>query len=81
MLDDDTPETLAARVFEAECEAYPEAIRLIAAAEWKSTDAAWRRDAKADAGNSRLVSAKSRTLTRGLTSLLGTPCASSRSST
>ena len=29
--DDDTPETLAARVFEAECEAYPEAIRLIAA--------------------------------------------------
>jgi len=28
----DTPETLAARVFEAECEAYPEAIRLFAAA-------------------------------------------------
>jgi phosphoribosylglycinamide formyltransferase-1 len=28
--DDDTPDTLAARVFEAECEAYPEAIRLIA---------------------------------------------------
>ncbi len=27
---DDTPEALAARVFEAECEAYPEAIRLIA---------------------------------------------------
>ncbi|MFG0295131.1 MAG: phosphoribosylglycinamide formyltransferase [Maioricimonas sp. JB045] len=27
---DDTPDTLAARVFEAECEAYPEAIRLIA---------------------------------------------------
>jgi phosphoribosylglycinamide formyltransferase-1 len=27
---DDTPETLAARVFEAECEAYPEAIQLIA---------------------------------------------------
>jgi phosphoribosylglycinamide formyltransferase 1 len=26
----DTPETLAARVFEAECEAYPEAIRLFA---------------------------------------------------
>ena len=26
VLDDDTPETLAARVFEAECEAYPEAI-------------------------------------------------------
>jgi formyltetrahydrofolate-dependent phosphoribosylglycinamide formyltransferase len=32
VLDDDTPETLAARVFEAECEAYPEAIRLFAAA-------------------------------------------------
>ncbi|NLF06931.1 MAG: phosphoribosylglycinamide formyltransferase [Pirellulaceae bacterium] len=31
VLDDDTPETLAARVFAAECEAYPEAIRLIAA--------------------------------------------------
>ena len=31
VLDDDTPETLAARVFEAECEAYPEAMRLIAA--------------------------------------------------
>ena len=28
VLDDDTPETLAARVFEKECEAYPEAIRL-----------------------------------------------------
>ena len=28
--DDDTPETLAARVFAAECEAYPEAIRLYA---------------------------------------------------
>ena len=28
--DDDTPETLAARVFAAECEAYPEAIRLFA---------------------------------------------------
>lgn len=30
VLDDDTPDTLAARVFEAECEAYPEAIRLFA---------------------------------------------------
>lgn len=30
VLDDDTPESLAARVFEAECEAYPEAIRLVA---------------------------------------------------
>ncbi len=31
VLDDDTPESLAARVFAAECEAYPEAIALIAA--------------------------------------------------
>lgn len=31
VLDDDTPDTLAARVFEAECEAYPEALNLIAA--------------------------------------------------
>ena len=31
VLDDDTPETLAARVFEMECEAYPEAIELFAA--------------------------------------------------
>lgn len=31
VLDDDTPETLAARVFEAECDAYPEALGLIAA--------------------------------------------------
>jgi phosphoribosylglycinamide formyltransferase-1 len=30
VLDDDTPETLAKRVFEQECVAYPEAIRLIA---------------------------------------------------
>ncbi|MFO1022845.1 MAG: phosphoribosylglycinamide formyltransferase [Planctomycetales bacterium] len=30
VLDQDTPNTLAARVFEAECEAYPEAIRLYA---------------------------------------------------
>jgi formyltetrahydrofolate-dependent phosphoribosylglycinamide formyltransferase len=30
VLDDDTPETLAARVFEQECEAYPEAVRLFA---------------------------------------------------
>ena len=28
VLDNDTPDTLAARVFEQECEAYPEAIRL-----------------------------------------------------
>jgi formyltetrahydrofolate-dependent phosphoribosylglycinamide formyltransferase len=31
VLDNDTPETLAARVFAAECEAYPEALRLYAA--------------------------------------------------
>jgi phosphoribosylglycinamide formyltransferase 1 len=31
VLDDDTPDTLAARIFEAECDAYPEALRLIAA--------------------------------------------------
>jgi len=31
VLDDDTPETLAARVFDTECEAYPEALRLLAA--------------------------------------------------
>jgi len=30
VLDDDTPETLAARVFEQECKAYPEAIQLYA---------------------------------------------------
>ncbi len=30
VLDDDTPETLAARVFEQECEAYPQAIRWFA---------------------------------------------------
>jgi phosphoribosylglycinamide formyltransferase-1 len=31
VLDDDTADTLAARVFEAECEAYPEALRLLGA--------------------------------------------------
>jgi phosphoribosylglycinamide formyltransferase 1 len=31
VLDNDTPDTLAARVFEQECEAYPEAIKLFAA--------------------------------------------------
>lgn len=30
VLPGDTPETLAARVFEAECEAYPDAVRLMA---------------------------------------------------
>ena len=29
--DNDTPDTLAARIFQAECEAYPEVLRLIAA--------------------------------------------------
>jgi phosphoribosylglycinamide formyltransferase-1 len=33
--DDDTPATLADRVFEAECEAYPETLRLIAAGKIK----------------------------------------------
>ncbi len=32
VLDDDTPESLAAKVFQAECEALPEAIRLVAGA-------------------------------------------------
>jgi phosphoribosylglycinamide formyltransferase-1 len=31
VLDEDTPDTLAARVFAAECDAYPEAVRLFAA--------------------------------------------------
>lgn len=31
VLDDDTPATIASRVFTAECEAYPEAVRLFAA--------------------------------------------------
>ncbi|HVK18855.1 MAG TPA: phosphoribosylglycinamide formyltransferase [Fimbriiglobus sp.] len=35
VLDDDTPDTLAERVFAAECEAYPEAIRLMAAGNWR----------------------------------------------
>jgi phosphoribosylglycinamide formyltransferase 1 len=33
--DDDTPDALAARVFAAECEAYPEAIRLITGRPWR----------------------------------------------
>lgn len=36
VLDDDTAETLAARVFQAECEALPEVIRLIAAGRVKT---------------------------------------------
>jgi phosphoribosylglycinamide formyltransferase-1 len=35
VLDDDTPDTLAARVYEAECEAYPEAIRRVASGAWR----------------------------------------------
>ena len=35
VLDDDTPNSLAARVFQEECEAYPEAIRLFAAGRLK----------------------------------------------
>ena len=31
VLDDDTPDSLAARIFQAECQAYPEALQLIAA--------------------------------------------------
>jgi formyltetrahydrofolate-dependent phosphoribosylglycinamide formyltransferase len=33
VLDDDTPDTLATRIFEAECEAYPEALRQFASGE------------------------------------------------
>ena len=29
VLKDDTPDTLAKRVFAAECEAYPEAVRIV----------------------------------------------------
>jgi len=35
VFDEDTPETLAARVFAAECEAYPEAIRRVARGRWR----------------------------------------------
>lgn len=38
VLDDDTPDTLAARVFEAECAAYPAAIELIAAGRVRIVD-------------------------------------------
>lgn len=37
VLDDDTPDTLAARVFAAECDAYPEALRQIAAGKVERT--------------------------------------------
>lgn len=35
VLDSDTAETLDHRVFEAECEAYPEALRQLATSDWK----------------------------------------------
>lgn len=38
VLDGDTPDDLAARVFEAECEAYPEAIRMLACGSLKLVD-------------------------------------------
>ncbi len=38
VLDDDTPDTLAARVFEQECIAYPEAIKLFAEGKLKIED-------------------------------------------
>ncbi|HEX6987393.1 MAG TPA: hypothetical protein VF170_18590 [Planctomycetaceae bacterium] len=38
VLDDDTPDSLAARVFAAECEAYPEAIRLFASGRLEIAD-------------------------------------------
>jgi len=38
VLDDDTPDTLQKRVFEAECEAFPEAIRLFAAGRLQVVD-------------------------------------------
>jgi len=38
VLDDDTADSLAARVFTAECELYPEAIRLFAAAQIRVVD-------------------------------------------
>lgn len=38
VLEDDTADTLAARVFQAECEAYPEAIRLFADGRLEITD-------------------------------------------
>lgn len=34
VLDTDTPQTLAERVYKAECEAYPEALRILARGQW-----------------------------------------------
>ena len=59
VLDDDTPDTLAARVFEAECEAYPEALRLIA--DGRVTR---RRPPRAGAPNSAAPNACSQALAR-----------------
>jgi phosphoribosylglycinamide formyltransferase-1 len=42
VLNDDTPDTLAARVFEQECRAYPEAVRLFAAARLEIVDSVVR---------------------------------------
>ena len=42
VLEGDTPETLAARVFEAECEAYPQAISLFAAGRLEVTQSTVR---------------------------------------
>jgi phosphoribosylglycinamide formyltransferase-1 len=50
ILDDDTPDALAARVYAAECEAYPEAIRLVAAGGWRVVG---RRVVSAAPGDSR----------------------------
>jgi folate-dependent phosphoribosylglycinamide formyltransferase PurN len=38
VLDDDTPDTLAARVFTAECELYPEAVRHFSEGRLEITD-------------------------------------------
>jgi phosphoribosylglycinamide formyltransferase-1 len=47
--DDDTPQSLAARVFEAECEAYPEALRQFAAGELRVEGRRVLRDASSSA--------------------------------
>ena len=49
VLDDDTPDTLAARVFEQECEAYPEAIQLFAQRRLKVVDGRTHIPAQPDA--------------------------------
>jgi len=52
--DDDTPETLAARVFEQECIAYPEAIRLFAEGRLTVRDGRVRIESGAQTGSVRL---------------------------